>query len=120
MHRDVKPDNILLDDDGHIALTDFGIARAFKRSDNDRPWKRVHPWGKRTSLEGPHDERSSAAGKGGADVTHSMVGTPGYTAPEVYSGKYSYGVDVWGAGVVLYRMLVGKVSMEVYFPGVEC
>ncbi|KAL7280423.1 hypothetical protein ACG7TL_005351 [Trametes sanguinea] len=107
VHRDVKPENILLDEDGHIALTDFGIARAFTRKDNDRPWKRVHPWGKRTSLDEPATEERSKSKRGrDADVTHSLVGTPGYVAPEVYSGKYSYGADVWGTGVVLYCMLL--------------
>ncbi|KAI9062546.1 kinase-like protein [Trametes sanguinea] len=110
VHRDVKPENILLDEDGHIALTDFGIARAFPRKDADRPWKRVHPWGKRVSLDEPTAEERGKMGRGrGADVTHSLVGTPGYVAPEVYSGTYSYGADVWGAGVVLYCMLVGKL-----------
>ena len=113
VHRDVKPENILLDEDGHIALTDFGIARDFKRQDDSRPWSRVHPWGRRASLELAVLEETGGGKKGRANVTHSLVGTPGYVAPEVYSGKYSYEVDVWGAGVVLYCMLVGKVGFLV-------
>ncbi|TBU34091.1 kinase-like domain-containing protein, partial [Dichomitus squalens] len=84
IHRDIKLDNILLDEDKHIVLTDFGIARAFGRANANRPGLDV-------------------------DETHSLVGTPGYVAPEVYSGTYSYGVDVWGAGVVLYCMLTGRL-----------
>ncbi|KAH9893423.1 kinase-like domain-containing protein [Cubamyces lactineus] len=109
VHRDVKPENILLDEDGHIALTDFGIARDFKRQNDDRPWNRVHPWGRRTSLETTGLEEAAGRRKGSVDMTHSLVGTPGYIAPEVYSGKYSYDADVWGVGVVLYCMLVGKL-----------
>lgn len=34
MHRDIKPENIVLDDKGYLRITDFGIARSFKKENN--------------------------------------------------------------------------------------
>ena len=74
----------------------------------------MHPWDKAGDI-GADASAGKSARKKTEDETHSLVGTPGYTAPEVYSGTYSYGVDVWGIGVVLYCMMVGKVCLETDF-----
>ncbi|KAH9913955.1 kinase-like domain-containing protein [Epithele typhae] len=102
VHRDVKPDNVMLADDGRLVLADFGIARDFAAQETGAAWSGVAAWdGRRMGGE--------AEEGGGREVSHALVGTPGYIAPEVYSGCYSYAVDVWGAGVVLYCMLTGKL-----------
>ncbi|TFK80819.1 kinase-like protein [Polyporus arcularius HHB13444] len=108
IHRDVKPENILIDDENHIALTDFGIARAFGIEHADRPWTQLPPWNVRRDSEDADRRGSWLKGRDG-DETHTLAGTSGYVAPEVYSGQYSYGVDIWGAGVVLYSMLTGRL-----------
>lgn len=43
-------------------------------------------------------------------MTLSVCGTPGFVAPEIYQGPaYSYGADVWAAGVIVYKMVFGKL-----------
>ncbi|OAY82645.1 Phosphoenolpyruvate carboxylase kinase 2 [Ananas comosus] len=81
-HRDVKPDNILLDCAGRRArLADFGSAACF------------------------------VPGEGGAGAMAGLVGTPYYVAPEVVAGmEYGEKVDVWSLGVVMYVMLTGGAA----------
>ncbi len=88
IHRDIKPANIFLAEGHHghevPKLLDFGVAKL---------------------MEGSTDLRT---------VTGSVVGTPGYASPEQLLGtrELTPASDVWGMGVVLYRMLGGELPHE--------
>jgi serine/threonine protein kinase len=83
IHRDVKPENVLLAEDGRVKVADFGLARAI-------------------SAETQH------TATGGV-----LIGTVSYLSPElVVDGRADARSDVYAAGVVLYEMLTGRKPHE--------
>ncbi|MBV8980786.1 MAG: serine/threonine protein kinase [Acidimicrobiia bacterium] len=85
VHRDVKPGNILLTDDGTAKIADFGIAKSA--------------------------EMASGTAGGTADITLTgqLVGTPAYLAPERLAGApATFLSDLYSMGVVLYEALAAE------------
>jgi serine/threonine-protein kinase len=97
VHRDLKPQNIMLGDFGEVYVLDWGIARIRREDDVDTG--AIH----REDLESLD---------GAETQTGALIGTPGYMAPEQFRGDaVDQRTDVYALGCILFEILTGRPAL---------
>jgi Tol biopolymer transport system component len=92
VHRDVKPENIMLRRDGYVKVLDFGLAKL---------------------TEQPTTDVTTAAGARAKTDTGMVMGTSSYMSPEQARGlTVDARTDIWSLGVVIYEMVTGEAPFK--------
>jgi tetratricopeptide (TPR) repeat protein/predicted Ser/Thr protein kinase len=98
VHRDFKPENVLVSSDGRVVVMDFGLARGHDTLDGEQVGYDSQPGSQRAALT-PSE----------LTATGAVMGTPAYMAPEQYAGAgTSPATDQFGFCVALWEALCGQ------------
>jgi serine/threonine protein kinase len=98
LHRDLKPQNIMLGAFGEVLVMDWGVAKEMGTSES----------------QPTRDTKAADRVETGQTMHGTILGTPGYMAPEQARGEVALldaRADVYALGAILYFLLTGKVPM---------
>ena len=112
VHRDIKPDNIFLDEGGHLVLADLGLAENIATFEGGEDMMVQFPVWLDARTKGGDDFPLLWVSGHNPLGTRGLAGTFWYTAPEVFRyERYSFGVDYWSVGLIYHELITGHVSL---------
>ncbi|GJS76824.1 serine/threonine-protein kinase D6PKL1 [Tanacetum coccineum] len=122
VYRDLKPENVLVRDDGHIMLSDFDLSlrssfciqpSCFLPRMFPQKSKKRSTWKSRADLTPLFGPLPELVAEPTAARSMSFVGTHEYLAPEIIKGEgHGSAVDWWTFGIFLHELLYGKTPFK--------